>query len=269
MRRPRFSLEINMAEHKNDAVSLLPEEQADDLQNGYYLIQSKKHFRFGADAVLLADYARRVRERDRLIDLCCGNGIVPILLAAKTPCQNMTGLEIQEESVRLARKSVTYNRLDDRIRIIRGDVKDAAKLFGAASFDAVTCNPPYMIGAHGLKNPNASVAIARHEILCTFDDIAKAASALLNTHGKFFLVHRPFRLAELITTLVRYHLEPKRMRLVYPLIDREPNMVLIEAVKGGNPRLSVEPPLIMYRAPGVYSDEIETIYGRRPPCQES
>lgn len=246
-----------------------PDEQADDLQNGYFLIQSKNGFRFGADAVLLADYARGVREQDRLIDLCCGNGIVPILLAAKTACRDMTGLEIQKESADLAEKSVAYNRLGDRIRIVRGDVKDAVSLFGASTFDAVTCNPPYMIGSHGLKNPNASVAVARHEILCTFDDIAKSASALLETHGKFFLVHRPFRLAELITTLVRYHLEPKRMRLVYPLIDREPNMVLIEAVKGGNSRLKVEPPLIMYSRPGVFSDEIESIYGRRPQCREN
>jgi len=258
-----------MTENRNDAAALLPDEQADDLQNGYYLIQSKNSFRFGADAVLLADYARNVRENDRLIDLCCGNGIVPILLAAKTPCRDMTGLEIQEESTRLAKKSVAYNHLDDRIRIIRGDVKDAPAIFGASSFDAVTCNPPYMIGNHGLKNPNESVAVARHEILCTFDDIVKTASALLNTHGKLFLVHRPFRLAELFTTLIRYRLEPKRMRLVFPLVDREPNMVLIEAAKDGNPRLKVEPPLIMYRAPGVYSDEIETIYGRRPPCPES
>jgi tRNA1Val (adenine37-N6)-methyltransferase len=258
-----------MTEFHDDTAQPGPEEQADDLQNGYFLIQSKHGFRFGADAVLLADYARGVRENDRLIDLCCGNGIVPILLAAKTACRNMTGLEIQEESARLAEKSVAYNRLADRIRIVWGDVKDAPALFGAASFDAVTCNPPYMIGSHGLKNPNASVAIARHEILCTFDDIAKSASALLNTRGKFFLVHRPFRLAELITTLIRYRLEPKRMRLVYPLPDREPNMVLIEAVKGGNSRLRVEPPLVMYRSPGVYSDEIEAIYGRRPPCREN
>lgn len=244
------------------------DEQADDLQNGYFIIQSKKGFRFGADAVLLADFAR-VRKGDRVIDLCCGNGIVPVLLAAKTDCADITGLEIQADSARLAKKSVAYNHLENRIRIVRGDVKDAAVRFGAASFDAVTCNPPYMIGSHGLKNPDGQMAVARHEILCTFDDIAKNASGLLENRGRFYLVHRPFRLAELITTLVKYHLEPKRMRLVHPFADREPNMVLIESVKNGNPRLKIEPPLFMYKAPGIYSDEIEQIYGRRQPWREN
>ncbi|MGI6117616.1 MAG: tRNA1(Val) (adenine(37)-N6)-methyltransferase [Bilifractor sp.] len=235
-------------------------ETADDLQNGYFIIQSRSGFRFGADAVLLSDFAR-IRKNEKVIDLGCGNGIIPVLLAAKTDCRTITGLEIQEESVRLARKSVALNHLEDRIHIVQGDIKEATALFGAASFHVVTCNPPYMIGSHGLKNPNTQAAIARHEILCTFQDVTKSAAALLENKGRFYLVHRPFRLAELFHTMIECRLEPKRMRLVFPFVDREPNMVLIEAVKGGNPRLKVEPPLIMYESEGKYSREILEIYG--------
>ena len=128
-------------------------------------------------------------------------------------------------------------------------------------FDAVTCNPPYMIGQHGLTGPDRAKAIARHEILCTFEDVAREAARLLRPGGRFYLVHRPFRLAELLCTLRAHMLEPKRMRLVYPFVDKEPNMVLLEASRGGNPRMTVEPPLIVYREPGVYMPEIYEVYG--------
>ena len=134
-------------------------------------------------------------------------------------------------------------------------------MFPAASFDVVTCNPPYMIGGHGLTNPEAPKAIARHEVKCTFKDVAVAASRLLRPQGSLYLVHRPFRLAEIIVTLSSFGLEPKRMKLVYPFVDKEPNMVLLEARRGGKSRLTVEKPLIVYRSPGVYTDEIYDIYG--------
>ena len=241
--------------------ALLREGEAlDDLMNGYYLIQSERNFRFGIDAVLLSDYVR-LKKKDRVIDFGCGNGIIPILMAAKTECENIMGLEIQESSADLAERSVKLNHLEDRISIVRGDIKEAAPVFGAASFDVVVSNPPYMIGQQGLTNPDQAKAIARHEILCTFDDLAKNASIILKPRGKLYLVHRPFRLAEIMKTLIDHRLEPKRMRLVYPYIDKEPNMVLIEAVKGGNSRIKVEPPLVVYKEPGVYTEEIRRIYG--------
>jgi tRNA1Val (adenine37-N6)-methyltransferase len=144
---------------------------------------------------------------------------------------------------------------------VEGDIKEADKLWASASFDCITCNPPYMIGEHGMVNPMAPKAIARHEILCTFEDIVSQSARLLKPGGHFYLVHRPFRLAEIITTLVKYKLEPKRMRLVYPYADREPNMVLLEAVRGGKPRMSVEKPLIIFRAPGEYTEELKQDYG--------
>ena len=160
----------------------------------------------------------------------------------------------------MAARSVRLNGLEDRILIRQGDIREAADLFPAASFDVITCNPPYMIGSHGLVGADTSKAIARHEILCTFEDVAAAAARLLRSRGHFYLVHRPFRLAEIITVLCRHHLEPKRMRLVYPFADKEPNMVLLDCVLGAASRLTVEKPLIVYEAPGRYTREILDIY---------
>ena len=160
----------------------------------------------------------------------------------------------------MAGRSVALNGLSDKIHIITGDIKEAGSLFKAASFDCITCNPPYMIEKHGLTNPEGPKAIARHEILCTLEDVVRETAKLLKPGGRFFLVHRPFRLAEIMTTMSQYGLEPKRMQLVYPYVNQEPNMVLLEAVRGGKPRMTVEKPLIVYQSPGVYMQEIYDIY---------
>ena len=238
---------------------LRPGERLDDLQNGYWMIQNPEQFCYGIDAVLLASYAK-VKERERALDFCTGSGIVPILLKAKTKGQHFTGLEIQHESADMAKRSVKYNRMEEWIEIIEGDVCRTEEYFPAASFDVVTCNPPYMIGAHGLKNPHMAKAIARHEILCTLEDVVSQAAKVLTDRGRFYMVHRPFRLAEIFQVLTKYKLEPKHMQLVYPFVDREPNMVLIEACKGGNPRISIDPPMIVYKKPGVYTEEILKVY---------
>ena len=236
-------------------------ERIDDLQrNGYRIIQDPERFCFGMDAVLLSGFAA-VKDGARVLDLGTGTGIIPILLSAKTGAAHLTGLEIQADSADMAGRSVALNGLEEKIDIVKGDIKEAGRIFDAASFDVITCNPPYMIGRHGLKNPDDAKAIARHEILCTLEDVAEQTAKLLKPGGKFFLVHRPFRLAEIIVTLKKYKLEPKRMQLVYPFVDKEPNMVLLEAARGGRPRMTVEKPLIVYREPGVYMAEIYDIYG--------
>lgn len=234
-------------------------ERVDDLQNGYYIIQNPEKFCFGMDAVLLSGFAR-VKKGERVLDMGTGTGIIPLLLTAKTQGEHFTGLEIQEECAEMALRSVQYNGLENKIDITQGDIKEAAGIFGAASFHAVTCNPPYMIGQHGLTNPYMPKAIARHEILCTLEDVVSQASKLLCDRGRFYMVHRPFRLAEIMNVLTKYKLEPKRMQLVYPYIDREPNMVLIEALKGGNSRITVERPLIVYEKPGVYTKSALEMY---------
>ena len=242
---------------KNDLVKC--GERVDDLQNGYFVIQDPKKFCFGMDAVLLSGFAR-VKKGETALDMGTGTGIIPILLSQRTEGKHFTGLEIQAECAEMADRSVKYNCLEDRIQIVEGDIKEAAGIFGAASFDVVTCNPPYMIGQHGLTNPHMPKAIARHEILCTFDDVANQAARVLKDRGRFYLVHRPFRLVELMAALTKYKLEPKRMQLVYPYIDKAPNMVLIEACKGGNSRIQIERPLVVYEKPGVYTKDILELY---------
>lgn len=241
--------------------NLKPQERLDELhRNGYRIIQNPEKFCFGMDAVLLSGFAR-VKKGECALDLGTGTGIIPILLEAKTQGTHFTGLEIQEESADMAARSVALNHLEDRITIVTGDIKDASGLFGASSFDVVTTNPPYMIGEHGLSSANPAKAAARHEILCTLDDVLVQSAKLLKPKGRFYMVHRPFRLAEIMCKMVRCGIEPKRMQFVYPFVDKEPNMVLLEGLRGGNSMLKVEKPLIVYKEKGVYTDEIYEIYG--------
>ncbi len=237
------------------------QERIDDLQrNGYQIIQNPQKFCFGMDAVLLSGFVR-VKPGAAVLDLGTGTGIIPLLIEAKTQAAKICAIEIQEESADMARRSVMLNHLEKKIDIVTGDLKEADRFFDAASFDVITCNPPYMIGQHGLTNPDAPKAIARHEILCTLEDVVRTAAKLLKTGGNFCMVHRPFRLPEIMTVMVKYRLEPKRMRLVYPYADQEPNMMLIEGCRGGRPRMTVEKPLIIFREPNVYTDEVRDTYG--------
>lgn len=240
---------------------LMENERLDDLQrNGLKIIQKTDGFCFGMDAVLLSGFAS-VKPGERALDLGTGTGIIPLLLSAKTKGEHFTGLEIQTEIMKMAQRSVALNGLEKKIDIIQGDIKEVSRIFGAASFDVVTSNPPYMNDAHGLKNPGDVKAISRHEVLCTLEDVVREGTKALKPGGRFYMVHRPHRLAEIITVMRQYKLEPKRMKFVHPFADRDANMVLIEAVRGGGAWLKLEPPVIVYKEPGVYTDEIYEIYG--------
>lgn len=235
-------------------------ETLDTLKNGYKIFQDSDKFKFGIDAILLSYFCfDLIRKGDSVIDLGTGNGIIPLMLA-KSNATSITGLEIQEENVCLAKKSVLENNLGQKIKIVQGDIKYVDKCFEKHSFEVVTTNPPYMIFEHGKQNPQDAKAIARHEVLCNLNDIICAADYLLKPHGKFFMIHRPFRLAEIFSCLINHKIEPKRMQLISPFEGKEPNLVLIEARKNANSRLKIEKNLIVYQEPGTYTQDINSIY---------
>jgi tRNA1Val (adenine37-N6)-methyltransferase len=243
-------------------VELLENETVDDLQcKGLKIIQKKDGYRFGIDAVLLSSFAD-VRKNDKVIDLGTGSGIIPILISAKTGAKSITGLEIQPDMAEMACRSVRMNDLEEKISIVCGDIKKAAEIFGKSSFNCVISNPPYMNKGGGLVNPAEMRAISRHEILCTLEDVISAANKLLPPAGRFAMIHRPERIADIICLMRKYSIEPKSMRFVHPSPYKKPGMVLIRGAKNGNAQLKVLEPLYIYNSEGNYTDEINRIYGR-------
>ena len=237
------------------------DEVLDDLQNGLFIIQKKDGFKFGIDAVLLADFAKNAGSKNTL-DLCTGTGIVPLLLSEKTETRNICGLEIQPEIAEMAKRSVEYNRLGERIHITQGDLKEADNIYGRGVFDKITCNPPYMKSGGGLKNDNDVKSVSRHELLCTLDDVISVSAKLLISKGRFFMVHRPARLADIMYSMRKFKIEPKYLRFVHSSCAKAPNLVLVEGMKDGGNELRILPPLYVYNEDGTYSDEINEIYGR-------
>ena len=240
-------VKINAEACINAEYKINANERIDDLcRDNLKLIQNTDVFCFGM-----------------VLDLGTGNGIIPILMQAKNPGGMYTGLEIQDISFNLAARNVSLNNLSDHVNMVQGDIKEASRIFGGASFNVVTSNPPYMNENHGIVNPESAKAIARHELLCSLEDVVREASKCLKVKGHMYMVHRPSRLVDIFTSMKNNHLEPKRMRLVYPYVDKPANMVLIEAVKGGNSQLKVEEPLIVYNKDGSYTAELLDMYGMK------
>lgn len=238
----------------------------DDLQNGYFIYQDPELFCFGVDAVLLAHYPK-LKAGDRVLDMGCGFAPIPFILSARAQVEekniHITGLELQDYVAGVAKRSVSENHEEQNISIAQGDLKEAAAIFGAASFSLVVCNPPYMPASDGLIGSSKEKAIARTELACTLEDVIREAALCLKTGGRFAMIHRPFRIVEIFEKMRKYHLEPKRMRLVYPYADAEPTMVLIEGVRGGKPYLHVDAPLVVHQRDKnhSYTEEIRKIYG--------
>ena len=237
-------------------------ERLDDLQcNGLYLIQDPDKFCFGIDAILLSNFVK-VKKNGHVVDLCTGSGIVPILLSAKTGAKKITGIEIQSDIADMARRSVSYNKLDEKIDIINDDISNALKYINNCSVDSVCVNPPYMKDTTAIKNPDLPMAIARHELLTDLETVINIASKLLKESGKFFMIHRPNRLSEIFASMRKNRIEPKRLRFIHPYIESKANLVLIEGAKGSGVWMDVEPPLVVYKDKNVYTDEVLKIYGR-------
>lgn len=245
-------------------IELKENERIDDLQlNGLKIIQNKNGFCYGVDSVLLSDFAKEMKKGSTVLDLCSGNGIIGLLLCGKTELKNVIGIEIQADVCEMATRSILYNQLQGKFQMIRGDIKNIEQLVPAESFDVVVCNPPYKRENSGVINESKTKLIARHEILCNLEDVIKASFYGLKEKGCIYLIHRPERLVDLISLLRKYRLEPKLIRFVQPKINKKPNLVLIKAVKYGNPFIQVREPFIIYRQDGTYTEELKEIYGRK------
>jgi tRNA1Val (adenine37-N6)-methyltransferase len=242
-------------------VQLKENERIDDLQiKGLKLIQDTQGFCFGVDAVLVANFAK-VKRDSIVVDLGTGTGIIPILLAGKTQAKKIYGVEIQEDVSEMAKRSVKLNDLEDRVEIINQDLKVICETLGKGICSVVISNPPYM-NENGIKNPNTKKAISRHEIKCNLEDILKTASQLLMPMGKFYLVHRPTRLMDILILGRKYNMEAKVIRFVHPKPYKAPNLILVEYSKCGNPDLKILDPLYVYDEEGKFSKEIDEIYSR-------
>lgn len=226
------------------------------------IIQNRDKFCYGSDAVLISRFLK-IKKNCTIIDLGTGTGIIPLLIYSRNIVKKIYGIEIQKYMANMAKRSVLFNKLEDQIEIVNIDLKLLPSIFPMKSFDVVVSNPPYMSYGKGLINPKDSLALSRHEIACTLEDIIKISNYLLKDKGKLYLVHRPTRLVDIFWLLRKYKLEPKRIRFVHPSINKKPNLLLLESVKGGNPELRFENPLYMYNKDGSFTDEIYKIYGMK------
>jgi tRNA1(Val) A37 N6-methylase TrmN6 len=233
---------------------------AEDLR----IIQSPSVFSFSLDAVLLARFVYVPIQKGNLIDLCSGNGVIPLLLSTRTKGK-ITGVEIQERLYDMAVRSIQYNRLDHRLSMICGDIKEMPKQLGSSKFDVVTCNPPYFpVSDKTIINEKEPFAIARHELFCTLEDAVKVSSQLVRPGGKVAFVHRPSRLLDLLLLMRKYKVEPKRLQFVYPKMGKEANTILLEGIRDGQPDLKILPPLYVYKEDGEYTEELrEILYGKK------
>ena len=236
-------------------------ERIDDLGcNNLKIIQNPDWFCFGMDAVLLSNYCD-IKPNSTVVDLGTGTGIIPILLTGKNKISKIYGIELQSEVAEMAKRSIKLNNLEDKIEILNINLKDAERVLGNNKFDVVTSNPPYMDQETGLKNNTDNKTISRHEVECTLRDVIQTASRLLTHNGRFFLVHRPNRIVDILTILREFKLEPKNIRFVHPKAGKSPNLVLIKAIKAAKPDLKFEDPLYVYNEDGTYTGEILDIYG--------
>lgn len=239
----------------------MDKEFISDLQrDGLVIIQKENGFRFGTDAVLLSDFAKDVRA-DRIIDLCTGSGIVPILLYAKTKAKEIVGVEIQPEIADMAARSVALNCIGDRVKILCEDLKSLS--LSPHSFDVVTVNPPYMKAGNGIQNQFDTKTISRHEVMCSLDDVVHRSSQMLKDKGHLIMVHRPSRLGDVICAMRKYNIEPKRLRMVHASVEKAPSLFLIDGAFHGGEELKILPPLIMQDCYGNESAELKSIYHRQ------
>lgn len=236
-------------------------ERIDDLQRGgLRVIQRADAFRFGTDAVLLADFAAP-RRHDRVCDLGTGTGIIPLLLYARENTISADAVEIQPDMADMAARSMAMNGLNEKIRVLPGDLRSIRTLLPHACYDLVTCNPPYGKAGGTLLNPDASKRLARHEESCAIEDVACAAAWLLQNGGRLCCVFPAARMIELSDAMRKYRMAPKRIRMVHSRVEKAAHLCLMEGMLDARPGLIIEPPLVIYDENNAYTPELRRIYG--------
>ena len=244
-------------------INLEENERIDDLEiNGLKIVQNEKWFCFGVDAVLLSDFAKKMKKGAKLLDLGTGTAILPILLSAKTDYEKAVGVEVQEELCKMARKSVILNGLENRIEILCKNIKELNENFEKNTFDVVVTNPPYKKERSGIINENIQKVISRHEIEANLEDFIKISFDLLKDKGEFYMVHHPERLTDILFYMRKYKIEPKNLKFVFSRQNKIPKLVLIKGVKNAKDFLNVDPNLYIYDDNGNYTDEFLKIYGK-------
>lgn len=243
----------------SDTQTLNQGERVDDLVIGNLkIIQNESEFCFSLDAILLAHFTT-VKPGAQIVDLGTGTGVIALLLANRG-AGHVTGVEVSPSMAGMAQRSVMLNRLEDKVKIIHGDLCKVKKLLPAGNYDLVVSNPPYRVVGGGFISPNDRVAMAKHEVMATLQDVVNAAKYLVKTRGRFAMVHLPERMSEILVSMSQAGLEPKRLQLVHSTLDQKPKMLLIEGIRAGKPGLEVLPPLCVYKRDGSYSDEIQKYY---------
>lgn len=236
-------------------------EVVNDLLNydNIKIVQNSDWFSFSLDSVLLANFVH-VNNKMIIMDFCCGNAPIPLILSTKTNSK-ITGVEIQKEVFSLAIKGVRLNNKEKQIEIINEDVKNLHNIYETDSFDLITCNPPYFKYKNSSNiNNNNTKALARHELSLTLEDVFKTAKKILKNNGKLAMVHRTERLIDIICLMRKYNLEPKRIRFIQPFSNSNSNLVLIEASKNGNAGLKIESNLIVHDENNNYTEEVLEIF---------
>lgn len=225
------------------------------------IIQRKDMFNFSLDTVLLANFCTINKDVKTIVDFGTNNAAIPLLLSKRTD-KKIIGIEIQKEAVDIAKRNISMNHLDEQIEIIHGDINEYA--YQMNKVQLVICNPPFFkVDENSNLNDNEFLTIARHEIKIDLEGIIKAAAYILDNKGRLAIVHRPDRMIDILNMMQKYDIEPKRIRFVYPKMNKDSHVLLVEGMYKGKKGITIEPPLYAHNDDGSYSQEVRKMFGEK------